>query len=163
MAGSGLQSEPGYGVANPGSLIVFVSCLLLFNFNMAYAPFQIHSFSLYSRGGCFWGHVLLSKRMLFPANVQRDIWLKLFNPANIIAVPGAITSRHGRTSASWKSGGCTWLWCCSLAGSDRGLFGVGVCIVCSLARFALLARLRWCCCSCACCAACPCWVLSSVC
>ena len=30
---------------------------------MANAPFQIHSFSLYSRGGCFWGHVLLSQHV----------------------------------------------------------------------------------------------------
>ena len=44
-----------------------------------------------------------------------------------------------------------------------GLGFGGVRVACSLARFALLARLRWCCCSCACCAACPCWVLSSVC
>ena len=76
---------PGHGVANPGSLIGFVFLfLLLFNFNMANAPFQIHSISLYSRGGCFWGHVVLSQHVSMPRPMRR--LAQAFHSATSLAI-----------------------------------------------------------------------------
>ena len=38
---------------------------------MANAPFQIHFLSLYRRGGCFWGHVILSQHVSTPRPTRR--------------------------------------------------------------------------------------------
>ena len=51
---------------------------------MANAPFQIHFLSLYRRGGCFWGHVVLSQHVSMPRPMRR--LAQAFHSATSLAI-----------------------------------------------------------------------------
>ena len=87
---------------------------------MANASFQIHSISLYSRGGCFWGHVVLSQHVSMPRPMRR--LAQAFGPGDPILLFRQFASRRrrfasranhcaGRGRGGWGGlGGKSGLW-----------------------------------------------------
>ena len=113
---------------------------------MANAPFQIHSFSLYRRGGCFWGRVVLSQHISTPRPMRR---LALGNLARHLvgksrgaprhrprvraaAVPGAVVldPEVGRVLVGVRCH-CSL---CSLGAAWRWF----ACLLCAVLRFCLV-------------------------
>ena len=116
---------------------------------MANAPFQIHFLSLYRRGGCFWGHVILSLHVSTPRPTRR--LAQAFNSGDSTCHSRQKRLRRRRAGA-WAvvltpqttAAGCSWVWV---------RFGLGIasllllrfclvnCFACLLAALAWLAAL----------------------
>ena len=125
---------PGYGVANPGSLIGFV--FLFIAFQLQYGQCALpNSLPLFVQArGVFLGHVILSQHV------------SSFSPRHSpFAVSSLITrgaARHPVLEKGRADAAAVGFWV-----EQVGLGFGSVRVVCLLARCALPARLRWCCCS----------------
>ena len=112
---------------------------------MAYAPFQIHSFSLYRRGGCFWGHVPLSWQFVvrhYPTRYLAQVLFRRLDLPLPAKAPSAAPSWcvGGCPTPQATAAGCSWVWV---------RFGLGIALL-LLLRFrlvncfaCLLAALAW--------------------
>ena len=85
---------------------------------MANAPFQIHFLSLYRRGGCFWGHVILSQHVSTPRPTRRlaQVYIPATLPAIAVksASSGAVLVRgqqlHAPDHGGWVLLGVGQVW-----------------------------------------------------
>ena len=125
---------------------------------MANAPFQIHFLSLYRRGGCFRGHVILLQHVSTPRPTRR--LAQVFPPANPHLPYSSRRLSTARRPSSRKRcallGGCGWGLAVEV-GQDTGLGGCCNWFA-SLARCAALFACLVCCFVLAIGCLCPCWV-----